>query len=142
MVDVEGLGQILERSASIGGHGTSQIRVRRHYDDRQCGTCFVDPLQKIKPRHARHADIGDEHIRRFALERIEDRFGRLEGARRHAAIAQRAFQHPTDRGVIIDEPNMQCRIHDASESGNSRVKTVRPGSLSNSMSPPCRVTRS
>ena len=35
LVDVEGLGQILERAALVGRHRAAQIRVRGHDDDRQ-----------------------------------------------------------------------------------------------------------
>ena len=45
MVDVKGLGQILERAAAVGGHRAAQIRVRRHDDDGQRRARLVDPLQ-------------------------------------------------------------------------------------------------
>ena len=63
MVDVEGLGQILERTAAIGGYRVAQIRMRRHHDDGQSGARFVNPLQELESGLARHADIGDQYVR-------------------------------------------------------------------------------
>ena len=62
LVDVEGLGQVLERAALVGGDRAAQVRVRRHHDDRQRGSRVADPAQQLEPREARHADVGDQHI--------------------------------------------------------------------------------
>jgi hypothetical protein len=62
LVDVEGLGQVLERPALVGGDRAPQVRVRRHDDDRQRGSRVVDQAQELEPRGTRHADVGDEHV--------------------------------------------------------------------------------
>ena len=143
LIDVEGLGQVLERAALVGGHCVAQIRVRRHDDDRQRRARVADAAQQLQPRGARHADVGDQHVRGFAPQGLKRRLGRLERPRPHAVAAQRALQHPTNGGVVIDQPDPQCSTaHVSSPRGSSSVKTVRPGSLSNSMMPPLRVTRS
>src|SRR5690606_37914230 len=80
---------------------------------------------------------------RFAPERIESRLGGFECTRSHASIAQCALEHPTDGCVIVHEPDAQVlAAHAGSPRGSNSVKIVRPGSLSNSMRPPLRVTSS
>ncbi len=141
LVDVEGLGQVLERPALVGRHRAAEVRVRGHHDHRQRRARIADAPQQLQSRGARHADVGDEHVGGVAPQRIERRLRGLEGARRHAVVAQRAFQHPADGSVVVDQPDSQC-THVSSPRGNSSVNTVRPTSLSNSMMPPLRVTRS
>ena len=143
LVDVEGLRQVLEGAALVGRHRIRQIRVRGHHDDRELRARIVDALEELEPRGAGHADVGDQDIGRLAPERIERRLRGLEGPRRHAVVAQRPLEHPADGGVVVDEPDTQCAsVHGSSPRGSSSVNTVRPSSLSNSMMPPLRVTRS
>ena len=148
LVDVEGLRQVLEGAALVGGDRVAEVGVGGHHDDRQLRPRRVDAAQQIETGLPRHPDIGEQHIGRIAAQRLERRLGGLEDARQHAAALQRALEHPTDRGVVIDQPDAQRpRAHGtdsvadgAAPSGSSRLNTVRPGSLSNSMLPPLRVT--
>ncbi len=143
LVDVEGLGQVLERPTLVGRHGAPQVRVRRHDDDRQRRARVADAAQELQPRGTRHADVGDQHVGGFAPQCLERRLRRIEHARAHAAVLQRPLEHPADRSVVVDQPHTQCfAVHDSSPSGSSSVNTVRRGSLSNSMMPPLRVTSS
>ncbi len=143
LVDVERLGQVLEGAALIGRHGTAEIGVRRHHDDRQFGMGVVHPPQQIETRLPGHADVGDQHVGCVVAQRGQRRLGGIERLRHHAAVLQRALQYPADGGVVIDQPDTQrLGIHSAPSSGSSREKTVCPGRLSNSTMPRWRVTRS
>ncbi len=44
LVDVKGLGQVLESTALVSGNGVAKVRVRRHHDDRQRGPRLADAL--------------------------------------------------------------------------------------------------
>src|SRR5262245_58365999 len=118
--------------------------MRRHHDDGQSRPRIANLLQQIQARLPGHANVRDQYIRRLTAQSVERWLRRLERTWRHAAVAKRALQNPSYGGIVIDEPDPQRRrdAHVASPNGNSKVKTVRPGSLSNSMSPPWRVTRS
>jgi len=62
-------------------------------------------LQQIDARLAGHAHVGDQHVGRVGAERCERGLRGVEGPGQHAAVAQRAFQHPADRGIIVDQPD-------------------------------------
>ena len=156
LVDIERLGQILERTAFVGGDRIVEVSVRGHDDDRQLWARTVDAPQQFETGLSRHADVGDQHIRRVAAQGLERGFGGFEDPRRHPAALQRALEHPTDRGIVVDQPDPKRRRAHASAtggvstppattpegppSGSRTLNTVRPGSLSNSMRPPLRVT--
>jgi hypothetical protein len=70
-IHVERLGEVFKRAALERRHGAVQIRIRGHDDDRQPGVLGLDGLQKIQPRAARHADVGNQDLRRFFVERVE-----------------------------------------------------------------------
>src|SRR6185437_3160069 len=101
-------------------------------------------LEEVEPRLSLHADVGDEHVRRILAQRTQCRLGRLERPRQHPRIAQRALEHPPDRGIVVDQPDAEIESAQwfCSSRGSISVKMVRPGSLSNSMRPPWRMTRS
>ncbi|MNX19999.1 hypothetical protein D3C86_499330 [compost metagenome] len=63
LVDVERLGQVFEGAALVGVDRAVEIRVRRHDDDGQIRLAAVDLLQQAEAVYARHADIGEDHVR-------------------------------------------------------------------------------
>jgi len=105
VIDVEGLGQILEGAAPVGGHGGAEIGVRRHHDDRQVRVRGLHALEQVDPRLAGHAHVGDQHVGRVGAERGERGFRGVEGPGHHAVVPQGPFQHPADRGVVVDQPD-------------------------------------
>jgi len=107
LIDVEGLGEILESPTLVSRDRAAEIRMRGHDDDRQSGACVPDLLQQIEARLARHADVSDENVRRLASQRIESGLSGLECPRRHSAVAKGALQHPADGGIVVDEPYPQ-----------------------------------
>ena len=64
----------------------------------------------------------------------------------HVGLLQRLLEHPAHRLVVVDDPHGSSPAWPsvAPSVGNwqTDLKTVRPGSLVNSMSPPLRLTRS
>ena len=144
-VDVERLRQILEGAALIGRHGAVEIRVRRDDDDGDVGIHAREPLHELEPAHVRHADVRDQHVGPAELQRAEELLAGFEGAREHVRLLQRLLEHPPHGLVVVDDPNGQtgrCHQRAPLATGKRIWKTVRPGSLVNSMSPPFRLTRS
>ena len=82
LVDVERLGQVLECAALVRGHGARQVRVRGHDDDRQRRMRGAHFAQQVDARAARHADVGEQHVRRIVAQRAQ---ARARQRRRRAA---------------------------------------------------------
>ena len=119
LVDVEGLRQVLEGAALVGRDRALEVGMRRHHDHRQARPLAADFLEQVEPAAPGHADVGDQHVRLLARERREHGVGILEGRGLHAALLERALQHPADRGVVVDEPDVKCfrRVHGCRTAG-------------------------
>jgi hypothetical protein len=61
--------------------------------------------QQVDARAARHADIGEQHVGCVIAQGRQRGFGGIEGARHHAAGAQRELEHPADLSVVFHEPD-------------------------------------
>ncbi len=136
LVDVEGLGQILEGAALICGNRRVQIGVRRHDDDGKTGPRHLNVLEQIQSAASGHADVGHQHIGSVRAQGHQHIVGLIEALGGHAAALQRLLQHPANGGVVVDQPDLQrLRVH-AESMGSEMTKMVRPGALSNSIRPP------
>ena len=91
--------------------------MRGHDDHRQVGQVFVHAGQQLQAVHAGHADVGHQHVGAFAGQRIEQLAGAREGPYRDAGAAQGAFQHPSDRVLVVDDPDAQRLVHGSNSSG-------------------------
>ena len=107
LVDVEGLRQVLEGAAPVGGDGTLEVGVGRHHDHGQARPLVADLLQQIEAAASGHADVGHEDVRFLAPQRREHRVRVLESRGVHAALLERALEHPADRGVVVDDPDVK-----------------------------------
>ena len=142
LVDVEGLGQVLEGAALIGRDGGIEVGVRRHDDHRQAGARHLDFLEQIEAAAAGHADVGHQHVGSVGAQRRNHVVGLVEGLGDHAAALQRLFQNPANGCIVVDQPDLKrFRAHTVSM-GREMTKMVLPGALSNSIRPPWRLTRS
>ncbi len=137
IVDVEGLGQVLEGTALVGGHGAVEVRMRRHDDDRQARMLRANLRQHVEAAGARHADVREDDVRLLGLQRAEHAIGAVETARDHAGLLQGFLQHPADGTVVIDDPDGFVLRHAPvpCSSGRKIEKAVWPGWLSHSISP-------
>ncbi len=150
LINVERLGQVFERAALEGRNGAFQVRVGGHDDHRHRRMTRLHFLQQLQAGLAGHADIGHQHLRRFATAfQAADRLaGRSEALERDAFPRQRFLQHPAYRAVVVNNP---YRFHvllplvsrcpatssktQADSTGRRRVNTVSPGRLWQSMLP-------
>ncbi len=146
LVDVERLGQVFKRAALVGGDGILEIGVRRDNDDRQVRARGMQALEQRDAAHARHAHVGDQHVRLTVGDGFEQMLGALEPARLHVRLPQRLLEHPAHRLVVVDDPDIERPVVHASapfwSSGMRTKNIVRPGRLSNSMRPPWRLSNS
>jgi hypothetical protein len=107
LIDIERLRQIFERAALIRGHCAVEIRMRCHHDDRQLRLTRANLREQLQAAASgmRMSVISTSgRSRRSAAERA---VRLIERSRRHAALAQRALEHPADRGIVVDEPDVK-----------------------------------
>jgi hypothetical protein len=71
MIDVERLGQILERPALKRRNGAVEVGVRSHDNHRDLRETFPDVAQEGQPGFAGHANVGDQHLRLTLLQCLE-----------------------------------------------------------------------
>src|SRR6185369_170489 len=138
--DVEGLGQVVERAALERAHRAVEVRVRGHDDDRQVAMLRLDRVEQVDPRSARHADVGHQDLRLAVLERGQDIARVREAAHRELLAGERLLEHEADRLVVVHDPDRfhPCPfVRSVQLKGMTILKTVRPGSLSNSTVPWC-----
>ena len=107
LVDVERLRQVFERAALVRRDGAVEIGVRRHHDHRQSRPLAADLLEQVEAAAAGHADVGHEHVRLLAAERGKHRVGVVERRRLHAALPEGPLEHPADRRVVVDDPDVK-----------------------------------
>jgi len=74
-VDVERLGQVLERAALEGRDRTVQVRERGHDDHGKRRVALLDGLQQPDSADSRHPDIGHQHLRCFRVQRSQHILG-------------------------------------------------------------------
>ncbi|MNC86188.1 hypothetical protein D3C83_18260 [compost metagenome] len=130
LVDIERLGQVLEGAALESGDRRVEVGVGGHDDDRHGGMALLDGLQQLQAREPGHADVRDEDLGSAARKRVERLLRRGERVEVDALARERLLDHPADGAVVVDDPD---RFH---VSGSRILKTVRPGRLSHSITPP------
>ena len=96
IINVKGLGQVLECPLAIRRHGAVQVRMRGHDDDGQIRRLCLDPLQQLQAIDTRHADVGEQHVRHVALQLIQHLHTAREALDVHVMRAQCALQHPAN----------------------------------------------
>jgi len=115
LVHVEGFGQVFESTHIIGFHGTVEIRVGGHDDHRQTRIDGLQPRQQGDTVQARHADIGDDHIRPGGLQGIQEFSPAVETLHLEAVLLQRLLQDPAHGRIIVNHP-YECLIAHCSSS--------------------------
>ncbi len=157
MIDVEGLGQIFERSALEGGDGAVEVRIGGHDDHGQARESLLHLLEECQARLARHPDVRNEDARIARRERLQDFLGRDERLVGDVVALECLFEHPANRTIVVDDPDgfhhgvpLQVGVQwigthgvlpdIGGSSGSRTVNTVRPGVLSHSIAPACCAT--
>ena len=96
LVDIEGLGQVFECAALVGGDRMIEIGMGGHDDDRHRRMRIVEPVHKSDAVHARHAHIGKQHVRLGVFDSLQHVLGALEAARLHVRLPQGFFEYPAN----------------------------------------------
>ena len=139
LAQVEGLGQIFE-GAPLGRPDRGEQGVLgAHHDDLQVGAQVADARNQVEPVLVGHDHVGDDQIARPGLDPLPQR-GRVRGAAHQVPLApQGPGQHRADGPVVVghqDGPAAHLPAASSFAAGSIRWNRVRPGWLSNSMTPP------
>ena len=110
LIEIEGLGQIVERAVTIRRRGRCDVGERAHDDDRKTRLVQRDAFEQLEPADARHAHVGVEHGRRLVGERGERVFGIAEFARHEAGFAQRRAEHEAHAAIVVDDPDTRASL--------------------------------
>jgi hypothetical protein len=78
LVDIEGLGQVLEGALLVGGDGAVEVRVRGGDDHRHVRVLLADATQQFDAVDAGHANVADHHVRLLPREAPQHAFRVLE----------------------------------------------------------------
>ena len=101
LLQVERLGQILERAALGRLDRGDQRRLRAHHDHPQLGAHPLDARDQVEPVLVGHHHVGDHQVALAVLDPAPER-GRIRGgAHLIAGAAQRLGEHGADRAVVV-----------------------------------------
>ncbi len=104
LIEVEGLGQIVEGAQAIGRCRRRHVGEGTHDDDRNSGMLGVQAFQQLESRQSGHAHVGEDRLRVVFAEGGQQGVGVFECAHRPARLAQRLAQHEADGAVVVDDP--------------------------------------
>ncbi len=111
LVDIEGLGQVLEGALLVGGNRAVQVRVRCGDDDRQPGMVLREAPEEFEAVGPGHADIADYRVRFFVIEALEHMVTARKALTLYAGLTQGALEHPADRLIVVDDPDFGGARH-------------------------------
>ncbi len=146
LVEVEGLGEVVEGAAL---HRLDRVRhgvLRRDHDDDEPGDLRSrDPLQHVETAQVRHPDVENGDVDVAAGQGGEGVGAGRDGLDVVPGLRQGGAEHQPDRFFVVgdeDSCHDQIRPLVASATGRlTRKRVPRPGSLSTPMVPPCWATR-
>ena len=110
VVDVERLGQVLERAALERGDRAVEVRVRRHDDDRHVRDSAPSPWSSSARPDSPGMRMSDTSTcGRASAERLHHLVRRGERLVRNALARERLLEHPANRAVVVDDPHGRAR---------------------------------
>ena len=145
VIQIERLGDVLKRPHLSRVNRRDQAVLGAHHDDRQFRALFLDPGQDVEHVFIRHHDVGDDEVTLPVSDPFQQGGGVACCPDLIPKTREGLAEHQPDRGVIVgDQDLLGGGVHaEASwgvEMGRSTRNTVRPGSDSKSIKPPCPAT--
>ena len=91
------------RAGLHGAHGRGDVGERRHHQDLHRVACGLHALEELRPRHARHADVDEDHVERRALEHVERREPVLRRLGDDASLAEDPRERAAQCVLVVDD---------------------------------------
>src|SRR5580704_14187165 len=147
IVEIDRLGDEIERAAVHGGADLAHVAVGRNDDGRYRSLVLQQLLQQRKPVHSRHIDIGDHQIDGIAYLEHRQGFDAVAGKRKaDLAMADLMAELLQNEGLqvrlVVDDEDMCChavRPTRASISVRSTRKSM--GLVKKASAPPSSALR-
>ena len=146
-VELERLGNVIERAAASRRHHGLHGAAGRHEDHRATGVFPAGRLEHVEPGAVVDVDIGDDDRVRRRGEAVDRFLGRRSGVNGVALELEAGHNRGADARVVFHYQQSRLRHHLDSTMlftfcvGNTKVKQEpRPGLLVTSIEPPCWVT--
>ena len=145
VIQVERFGNVLKRPDFGGIDRRDQAVLGAHHNDRQFRTLLFNSRQDVEHVFVRHHDVGDHQIAFPVCDPFQQSCGIAGRPHLVSQSSESLTEDQSNRRVIIsDQDFLGSGVHaEASwgvEIGNSTRNTVRPGSDSKSIKPPCPAT--
>jgi hypothetical protein len=99
---VEGLGQVVGRAGTDGGHGVWDAAVGREQDDPDLGPVGQHFLEQPGPPHARHLHVRDDAVHRLLGQEGQGVLGAVGQTRPVARGHEARFENLKDVRVVVD----------------------------------------
>src|SRR5690554_4844171 len=119
-IDIKWLGQIIKRTALIGGYGTLQIGMGRHNNDWQLRVHFTHARHQVQPINTRHTNVSYQYIGWCGQQAIKRCLSPLNALNLDIRLRQSTLQHPANCAVIIN----YCHTCDISHGASPRESGV------------------
>ena len=108
MIDIERLGEVLERSALKRRNRAVQIGVRGHDDYPHLGMPLLYFIEEREAGLSGHANVGHQDCWLAVSQRLAHLVHRRKRLVSYSLTRERLFEHPADRPIVVDDPD---RIH-------------------------------
>ena len=102
-----GLGQEVIRAFAHALNGCGDVAMAGNQDDRDIGINVAQPLEEFKSVHVRHADVGDHHPIKVAVQRRQRGAGTAVGRHRDAVQLQGLERGAAQFVVVVDEDGVR-----------------------------------
>ena len=103
LIEINRLGQIIERAIAHGADGVADICISRHQQDRQHRVLLARAAQGFQAGHARHSHVRDHHADFFVAQDFERALTRRHRQRIKSLAAQKRIQQAALAGVVIHD---------------------------------------
>ena len=80
-------------------------------DDRQFRVLIVDARQQVQAVDTGHTYVADDDVRLLGKHALDQLVAIGKALVVDTGLAERAFQHPADRAVIIHDPDFSVSLH-------------------------------
>ena len=71
LINVEGLGQVLESSPTVGGNCAFQVRMGSHDNDRKLRNALMQRGQQLQAIDAGHANVAENNVWLVLLQPLQ-----------------------------------------------------------------------
>ena len=107
-IEVNRLGQIIDRAIAHGGHGIADVGEGGDEQDRQGGVFLAGAPQGFQAGKPRHPHVGNHHGKFPGAEHFQGAFAGIRQRRLKTLAAQKRIQQAALAGIIVHNQDARC----------------------------------